>query len=802
MSYRTHLRTIGLAAVAMALPAVAQTAYNQTGSNLQGTVRDPLGASVANATVELLSADKPVASTTSDSNGLYHLSVATAGRYTVRVTAPSFEPTATTARSFDTTGNTTLDLTLNTPTDTQQVTVTATGTPTPEAQIGASLTVLTAQDLIGRLELQQPLRLVAGVQMTQTGQMGGTSGLNIRGGDTDANKVMIDGVSVNQIGGGVEFANLASVGISSIEVLREPNSALYGSDALAGVVSLTSTRATPTRLPYLTYAGDGGNFRTYRNEVTGSEVFHQFDLYSAFARVDTRNSLPNSKFHNATYAGNFGYAPNAANDIRFTTRQIAVSGGQPGALALNGIADDSLEKEQDHYYTVTWNNQATARWHNLLRYGGVRLNSTYYTGAPTGIPDGFGDYDGALVTITGANGYSVTGQTVFQYGPAVPFVSVTKRDFVYAQSDYRLNPHVVALGGFKYENESGSSGNQGSATQETIQRGNYSYTLQISGDLMNRLFYSVGTGLEKNGLFGFAGTPRASLAYYLLRPSSNGLFTGTKLHGSFGKGIKEPSIFQQSNSLASVNSADAPLGPETSRTFDGGLDQQLLNGRVRFGVTYFHNEFTNVIQNVPHSFLTGLGVSATDAASHPYGVYLNASSFRAQGVEFEGEYRINSHVFARGGYTYTDAVVQRSFAAAATFTSFPTTIHIGAYAPLTGARPFRIAPHTGYFGINYNRSKFYTSLTGTLVGKRDDSTFASDQYFGNTMLLPNHNLLGAYQRLELNGGYQITPRLSVYTNLQNLLSEHYFEAFGYPSLPMTFRSGIKLNFGGESWKWN
>jgi vitamin B12 transporter len=805
MSYSINqLRSLSLAAFVVALPSIAQAPVE----HIHGIVRDPLGSVVANAHVELMNDDKIEASATTDATGAYDLLTANTGRYVVRITAGSFDTTTAPVNVKRLGSKITLDLTLKTPTDTQQVTVTATGTATPEAQIGASLTTLSAQDFTDRLEVQEPIRLTPGVQITQTGQMGGTSGLRIRGGDTDANKVLIDGVSANQIGGGVEFANLAAVGISSIEVLREPNSALYGSDALSGVVALTSTRATPTRLPLFTYAGDGGNFRTYRNEVTASTVFHQFDLYSAFARVDTRNSLPNSKFHNATYAGNFGYAPNANNDLRFTTRHIAVSGGQPGALALNGIADDSVQKEQDHYYNGAWNNQATPRWHNLLRYGGLRLNSAFYTGAPTGISDGFGDYDGAVVTIKGANGYSVTGQTVFQFDsfdskgnviPTPPFVSVTKRDFVYAQSDYRLTPHVVALGAFKYENENGSSGNQG-AVGDTIQRGNYSYTIQFSGDLLNRLFYSVGTGLEKNGLFGFAGTPRASLAYYLLRPSSNGILTGTKLHGSFGKGIKEPSIFQQSNSLASVNKADAPLGPETSRTFDGGLDQQMFNGRVRLGVTYFHNEFTNVIQNVPKAFLASLNVSTADIASHPFGVYLNASSFRAQGIEFESEYRLSSHVFARGGYTYTDAVVQKSFASAATFTSFSPSIKIGAYAPLAGARPFRISPHTGYFALNYSRSKFYSSLTGTLVGKRDDSTFASDTSFGNTMLLPNRNLLGSYQRLEVGGGYQVTPRFAVYTNIQNLLSEHYFEAFGYPSLPLTFRAGIKLNFGGESWK--
>jgi iron complex outermembrane receptor protein/vitamin B12 transporter len=128
-------------------------------------------------------------------------------------------------------------------------------------------------------------------------------------------------------------------------------------------------------------------------------------------------------------------------------------------------------------------------------------------------------------------------------------------------------------------------------------------------------------------------------------------------------------------------------------------------------------------------------------------------------------------------------------------------VNIGAYSPLVGARPFRRAPHTGYFGLNYTRARFYGSLTGSLVGKRDDSDFLSDANYGNTLLLPNRNLDGSYERLDLNGGYQWTHALSTYVNVQNLLSEHYQEAFGYPALPLTLRAGLKVTFGGESWRW-
>jgi vitamin B12 transporter len=809
--------TVCLFAVSLLLSSVSALAAEQ--GSLRGTVSDPLGAIVAGATVELLNETAVVKTTTTDGTGSYVFDVPKNARYRVRAVAPTFQSTTGDSVYVTKSVKAEVNITLATQTLTQQVSVTATATPTPIAQIGASVTVLTADDYRQYAEVQDPLRQIPGLQVTQTGQLGGTTALSIRGANTDANKVLIDGVPVNDIGGAVEFANFATVGIQQIEVLREPNSALYGSDALAGVVSMTTAHGT-TRLPLFTYAGDGGNFSTYHQEVAASGVARQFDYYGAFGRLDSRNNLPNDSFHNATYAGNFGWDPNPANDLRFTVRHLSVSGGQPNGILLFGIPDDAAQKAQNTYYSGAWNNQATAKWHNEIRYGGLRLRSQFDDFAATGIPDPepTGNFLGAPITINGGNGFSVTGQAILQFAGTFPnqTLAVTDRDFVYAQTDYRINPHLIALGGFKYEAERGSTAFTGPPPSSNfISRGNYSYTLQISGDIRNRLYYNVGSGIENNGLFGLAGTPRASLAYYLVRPSAASWLSGTKLHVSFGKGIKEPSVFQQSSSIFDILSGlpngsqliaqfhVGQIGPEESRTYDGGVDQELWNGRARLGLTYFHNEFTNGIEDVPPGGLIQLGVPVDQLPALEAGAFINSEAFRSQGLEFEAEYRINSRLFARGGYTYTDAVVQRSFSSDQGFgesfnPAFPD-IPIGAFSPLVGARPFRVAPHSGYFGLNYTRSKFYSSLTGTLVGRRDDSDFLFDAFFGPSMLLPNRNLDGAYQRLDLSGGYQVTPRLTAYANIQNLLSEHYVQAFGFPSLPFTFRSGIKINFGGESW---
>jgi iron complex outermembrane receptor protein/vitamin B12 transporter len=323
------------------------------------------------------------------------------------------------------------------------------------------------------------------------------------------------------------------------------------------------------------------------------------------------------------------------------------------------------------------------------------------------------------------------------------------------------------------------------------------------------LFYTLGGGLEDDGLFGFAGTPRASLAWAVAG--------GTKLRASFGKGIKEPAVFDQLESLnalllengyGSLVSQDhiAPIGPENSRTFDGGIDQFILNGRGRMSLSLFHNEFTNGIEYVSPFGLTLLGLPSAivmDVGSNSYGATVNSKAYRAQGIEAEFESQLTRDWFARGAYTYTGAQIQRSFTGdaigASSNPNFPN-IPIGAFSPLIGARPFRIAPHTGYFQMGYRHAKLFAAFSGTLVSRRDDSDFLYDANYGPTLLLPNRNLDAAYQRLDLNTTYQATRMVSLEGNFQNLLCEHYSEAFGYPSLPFTFRMGVKFTFWGESWR--
>ena len=183
---------------------------------------------------------------------------------------------------------------------------------------------------------------------------------------SDFNKVLIDGIPANDIGGAFEFANLSASGANQVEVFRGANSVLYGADALGSVIQLTTRRGS-SAVPEFTYSADGGNFDTLHQEASLGGAFHQFDYFADFMDFQTRNSLPNSSFHNGTFSGNFGWQANQNTDVRFTVRHTATGLGVPNALALYGIPDDAFQREQDTYMGIKVENQTTSQWRNSLQ---------------------------------------------------------------------------------------------------------------------------------------------------------------------------------------------------------------------------------------------------------------------------------------------------------------------------------------------------------------------------------------------------------------------------------------------------
>ncbi len=823
MSVRLRRRLRRSLAASLVITAAASLGF---AAEVHGRVTDPLGTPVAGAELTLIKGGKIVTSGRSAHDGTYSMRTGETGQFYVVVASQTFREISTGAFYAGVLDSRLQNVVLEPARINQQIVVTATGTPTPEAQVSGAITAVEQPQFRNSAVIVDALRQAPGTFLVQQGRYGGVTSLFVRGGNSAANRVVLDGVPIENIGGVFDYSTLATTGIKSFEIYRGANSTLYGSDAAAGVVNLETPRGT-TSFPSLLYEGDAGNFHTYRNAVQAGGTWHKLDYYAGFDALRSSNALPQNEYHLNTETVNLGYAISSATSLRVTARNADAAVGLPGPYSFTWLANDGKQSDQNTYLSGTIENQTTEKWHNLVRYGLARKREQSAQWYPAGVPITFGstdatftNYYGLLVPIHGANGYSTGGQVLMNYGTAFGGVypnssdSASNRDQLYFQSDFRFTPHLTGLLGFRYMDERGSYHNPAFFISQTLERSNYDYIGQFAGDFKNRLFYTLSGDIEKNQLYGTVGQPRVGLAYFPVRPGA-GFAHGTKLTFNFAKGIQEPDLNSQIGSLQGIlqqyGYADLiaqfhvpPIGGETSRSYDGGVQQTILNERLLMKALYFHNEFKNQIEFVGGTTLPLIGVSPAVAAAieNSYGgASVNSLAFRAQGAEVELESQISSHIFARGGYTYTDGVVQRSFSSDAIGPQenplFPG-VEIGINSPLIGARPFRRAPHVGFAGVTYTTPKWFLQVQGSFASRSDDSTFISsfDNLAGdNSMLLPNRNLDFAYAKVDVGGSYQLKPWMAVYTQIDNLVSDQHIGPIGYPSLPLSFRSGVRFAIG-------
>jgi iron complex outermembrane receptor protein/vitamin B12 transporter len=811
----------------IALSAFAAVAH---AASVRGLITDTSGARVNGATVSLLNNGEVVAKAVSGADGSYEILTGLTGRFFVVVSAKSFRQLETPgfyAGSLDTIER---NMVLEPEWVRESIVVTATGTPTPQPQTSAATDVLGPVELATRSDMVSPLRLMPGTESVQAGQRGAQSSLFIRGGNSDDNEVLLDGVSITDLGGRFDFGTHMTTGLERAEVYRGPNSNLYGAGAASGVVSLTTPRGT-TSFPSFFLSGDGGNFHTMHQEAEVAGAHNKLDYLGAFSWFQTANALPDDEYHNATSAGNFGWQPNGSTQLRGTVHYGVAGTGVPNAWNFYHVTDQATQKDQDLYISASVDNQTTESFHNTIRYGAARKREQYslWTQSGSGAFDAFGDSLGQVVTIAGANGYATTGQAVLDYAESYPFQSdlVSNRDQVMYQGDYRFTPHLVGLIGFRFEDERGVENVPSFATHYVTERTNYDYLAAVHGDFKTRFFYTLGGALQHYSLFGVETTPRAGVSFYALRPRS-GIFSGTRVLFNYGDAVREPTLtdefgslyrFLQQNDDASVAQElhFGALAAPRVRTYEGGIVQAFLGERIVFHASYFHNQFGRQIEYVgghllpslipnltadqQQALITALGFYYTN----DYGLAVNTEAFRAQGAEATVESGIGRDIFLRGGYTYLDSVVQRSFdsdneALEGGFAPTYNGIPIGALSPLKGARPFRRPPHTGFFTATYARQKFAVQFASAFASRSDDSTYLefADANGGNSLLLPNRNLDFGYAKLDLGGSYQIFSWLSAYGQAENLTSNQHIAPIGYPSLPMNFRAGLKLQLGKET----
>jgi iron complex outermembrane receptor protein/vitamin B12 transporter len=797
---------------------------------VRGRLTDALGKPIANGQVKLMQDGAMAGLAFADANGFYEVRSSQSGRFILIGIGRGYLPSLGEEFYGGVTDVLQQDVVLSTDTVRQQVSVAATGIPTPLPQLTAPVSVIQEQAFALDLGVNDELRQTPGAFVVQSGQIGGVTSLFMRGGQSTDNLVLVDGIPAEDVGGIFDYGTVSSTGIGSMEVYRGPNSAMYGTDAGAAVVAITTPRGTSSE-PLLTYSGDAGNLHTWRNEVTGSGVYSRLDYLVGFSRFDTSNAVQLDRYHSGTSVANLGYNVNGNTQIRFTIRNADSVEGVPGPFDFQGVSQDNRQGDQDIYSGVTLENRTKDNWHNLVRFGIARKREQEQEVSSPSL--------GNTVTIRGANGYSATGQVQLYTGNS--YDQDSNRNQLYYQTDYSFNPHFIALFGFRYDDEHGSYNDYDPSysyvEHQRIQRTNFEYNLQFQGQFWGRLFYSVGGAVEKNHLYGIAGTPKLGLSYVPVRPSAKA-FHGTRLRANAATGVQEPSLSLQYNSLyAQLTPAQiaqfhvTPPNAERSRTYDLGIDQNILSSKLVLKAGYFHNVFDRQLEGVdsetlfqdfnisvpeipnpkpgpPYVCASGATpVNGLCPLPNVYTAYINSFAFRADGAELELQWKIKPRIMFRGGYTYLDTKVVQSFAsdAVAANQGAPNEnpnipgVPIGFEGPLVGARPFRRAPHTGYFDVQYTRTKFAMVIKGAMAGRSDDSTFLqyADANYGNSLLLPNRDLDFGYVKLDLGGTYSGKHGLTYFAQIENLLNDQHIGPIGYPGLPLTFRAGVKLQLGGN-----
>ncbi len=790
-----------VAAAVLTLPAQAVI--------VRGAVTTPFGVPLGNARVQLLQGTQVVAFAFTQMDGTYEIRSTSTGHFLLLASAAPYTPSIGQDFYGGRTAVITSNIVMQFTTVSPQLVVTASGIPTPIQQTPAGVTLISQSAVATQVAIVNDLRQSTGTNVVQTGQTGGPVTLFIRGGGPRANAVLTDGVPSTNIGGYFDYSPVATTALTGPEIYRSANSALQGTGAEAGIVNLATTRSSSYN-PTLNYTGDAGNFYTYRNEAIVSGTFKPIDYLAAFSRFDTSNALPLDEYHTINGIANIGYSIFANTTARFTLRNTDTATGLPSAHDIYGISSSGKQADQDIYSGLTIENVLAGNWHNLARYDIARKREQVQQFTPTGeavttIVNGAPQttYYGNTITLRGANGYTATGQAAF----ILPvFDAVSNRDEFYYQSGYNFPLRIAALFTFHYDDERGRL--LTAAANQQIERINYLYTLQIQGDIAHRLFYSLGGGVEQNQLLGLVGTPRFGLTFDAVRPGAHP-FHGTLLRANAATGLQEPSLIAQLSSLSTLLQQTgnptfniAPITAERSRTFDVGVDQNILNQKLILKAGYFHNVFNHQLEFIgPLGLEHYFNIPAAIAAQLPP-ASVNSLAYSTQGLEVELQYQALTYLFLHGGYTYLASVVLQSFASDTVVPAINPAlpgIPIGALSPLIGNRPFRRPPSTGFFAAEYVADRFSVAFKGAFSSRSDDSTFQlnNDRNGGNTLLLPNRNLDFAYAKLDLNAVFKATKNISLFTQLDNLLGQQHIGPIGYPGLPFTIRAGMKFRIGGN-----
>ncbi|MBV8093134.1 MAG: TonB-dependent receptor [Acetobacteraceae bacterium] len=444
------------------------------------------------------------------------------------------------------------------------VVVTPTRLPTPESEIGSSITVIPSEEIERKQERTLPdaLQYVPGLNVVQTGGPGGTTSVFIRGANANQTKVFIDGIDATDPATGTfNFEHILTWDVDLVEIVRGPQSGLYGDDAIGGVVNIITKQGSgPAQ-----FGGsiEGGSFGTFNQNGSVKGSLDRFNYYLDVAHfhssdtpvtpndlVPVGRSVQGDAYDNKTLSSRFGINLADNFDIGLVARYFDTS------LLFTG--DDILGPESL---------KSTEQDQQLFTRGTAHLVS----------------FDGVFDQTVGL---SYTRFNQLDFDPTPPNAEPSYFNGHRLKADWQGNLNLMPGQVLTLRAEHQRDQITTPAAEITDNAG----MIQLQSSFGERFFNAVSLRYDSYGTFGGKATFR--IAPDLLIPE-----TDTKLKGSIGTGFKPPTLAELFQNFPSFGFFGNPnLKPETSIGYDLGFEQAVLEKHLQFGATYFHNNIDNLIE--------------------------------------------------------------------------------------------------------------------------------------------------------------------------------------------------------------
>ena len=666
-----------------------------------------------------------------------------------------------------------------------EIVVTADRVEEPIGQTGASVTVIPASEVqkLGTKGLADVLRGVAGLDVDEAGGVGSVTQVRLRGANPGETLVLIDGVRIGNptaTDGSLDFGDLSAVDVDRIEILRGPQSALYGSDAMGGVINIITRKGTKTPRRNVTVeAGSYGTLST-RATLSGGDDVWTYSLgvnllhSDGFPRYGYRIDRP--IFAGPGYYGvSYPLPPLPADDP-------ANKGGLSGRFSYKVNQDVSI----DFGFSLFGN---ALRFDNPSAYFASDVFNSY-THSQTAIADGFvrlnADSFGGLLhsQLTGFS--NVTDMNVWET-EACYDGSVTPPSYVdpyglfncrngylgkrYGgeyQGDLKLGAFGDFIFGARDETETASTSqspnpDDGSFTPIRARQVTNSVFAEHRLTLFDRLDLTLGgrvDAIENGQTF---DTWRATAAYHIDE-------TGTKLRASAGTGAKAPTLFQRFSQYGTLG-----LLPEQSFGVDGGVEQKLFSDRLTVSATAFASDYRNLIEfNDASTSPPCTQLQATDYT----GCYYNVARAQMRGVELSAEANLVPSILrAKATYTY-DAAQNRDF-------GNPSDID-------AGLQLYRVPRNSGSLSLIYDGiANLEIEPRLSLVGQRIDIYY--NPTIGANGASENVNLSG-YAKLDFLANYKVNDNLAMFGRIENLTDARYEEVYDFGTAGRSYYAGISYSW--------